>query len=131
MASIRDPLQVFGNHLPHPLGAFREDLKGMPISSPHGSKDLFDELDRDTLLEQIAHGVDKDPAWAFPGKGFANLLRHQSQIKSLLVGVIWDPAPSFGKNLGIAVLAASAYFGAPSYRVPSGVGPFDGTVVAQ
>ena len=46
----------------------------------------------------------------------------------MFVGMTFDPAKSFGKRFGIAMLAAGAKLDASTDGIPGGVGPFDGRV---
>lgn len=60
-----------------------------------------------------------------------NLLGDQSKIEPLFVGVPRNPTPTLRKDLGVAVLAPGAYLLATPNRVPGGVCPLNGAVIAQ
>ena len=48
------------------LRSFCQDLELVPVCPTDDAKDLTNELQGDLLMEEIAHGVDKDHLWLLP-----------------------------------------------------------------
>src|ERR1019366_5738987 len=97
----------------------------MPIRGGHHARNGFGVVVRNSRLKQIAQRVYKNQLGRPPGKRLSELLRHQPQIKPLLIRMPLNPAKPLRKRLGIAVLAAGADLDTAANGVPRGVGPFD------
>src|SRR5262245_37404929 len=82
-------------------------------------------MERHAFMEQIAHRVDEDHSRSAPGQRLPHLLRHESKVESLLVGMARHAAKAFGEGFGVTVLAAWTDRRAAANRVPGGVCPFD------
>src|ERR1700730_17433695 len=97
----------------------------MPVGLFHRVKDRVDERLRHFFVEQVAHGIDKDAPRLTPAQRLAQALGPQRQIKAILERMAGYPAKPFGETLRITEVATARDFGAPGYRVPSRVRPFD------
>ena len=116
---------VLGHELPHSVGSLGEHLVNVPVGQTHDSQDLGDESRGDTRLEEITHRIDEDGSRSPPGEGLEELLGHEADVESLLVGVAGNPAPSLCERLRVAVLAAGTHLRAAPDGVPRCVSPFD------
>ncbi len=56
---------------------------------------------------------------------FAEFLRDQAQVEALFVGMSFHPSKALRKRFRVAVLASGADLGAPTDRIPGGIGPLD------
>jgi hypothetical protein len=124
--NAREPIKLAGQEITHSLVPLREHLICVPIRAPHDAAYRGDILGRHAFLKKVAHRIDEDPLRRLPPQGFVEFLRNESEVKALLVWMAGHSPKTFGKNLGITVLAARAYLGAPADGIPSGVGPFYG-----
>jgi hypothetical protein len=124
--NAREPIKLAGQEITHSLVPLREHLICVPIRALHDSAYRSDVLGRYTFLKEIAHRVNEHPLWRSPSQWLVQFLGNYSQVKALFVRMAPNSTKSFGKSLGITVLAARAYLGAPADGIPSGVGPFYG-----
>src|SRR5947207_10992271 len=106
--------------LRQPLMAFGQDLECVMTSLSHHPEDALDVLERDVLVEEIAHRVDEDHPRALPLQWVAESARPQAKVEALLVRVPLDPAPALSERLGVAVRAAGGYLRATGHGVPGG-----------
>ena len=120
---IRPKTQPPTKQIPRPPRPLRQNLIGVPIRRDHHVRNRRRIRIRHSVLKQIAHRIDEHQLGGAPGKRLRQLLRHQPQIKPLLVRMSLDPAKPLRKRFGIAVLAAGADFDAAPDGVPGGVGP--------
>ena len=98
----------------------------MPIRPIHYVKYAGYELERNILVEEVAHAVDEDGLRLFPGHGQFEGVLVQGQLEGIpVVGGAHGLQP-FRHAFGIAVLAAGADLGASGEWVPSGFGPLYG-----
>jgi hypothetical protein len=74
--------------------------------------------ERDLLVEEIAHAIHEDRAGLLPGKGKLEAIRPEAKVEALLVGMAWNPTPSFRERLSVAVLAPGADLIAARHGVP-------------
>src|SRR5713226_915097 len=114
---IEQPAQAFG--------ALGKDLIGVPVGGDHDFSGSSDVFLRHVFMEEVAHGIDKNHLGSAPAKRLSELLRHQSQIESLFVGMAFNPAEAFRESLRVAMLAAVADLGAAAHGVPGCVGPLN------
>ena len=117
--------------IPHERTALREHLESVPVGFFHGVEYAVDEWRRNVLVEQVAHGIDEDLPRSFPCQRLFHSFRAQCQIEALLVWVPRHPSEPFRETLSVAIGAPLGNFGAPGYRIPGGVSPFDAGVVAH
>ena len=117
--------------LQQPLRPLRQHLIRVPIRRRHHARNGLRIIVRHSRLEQIAHRVHEHQLGRAPSKRLRQLLRHQPQIKPLLIRMSLDPAKPLRKRLGIAVLAPGADLDATADRVPGCVGPFNGGLKAH
>src|ERR1035438_6812332 len=103
----------------------------MPLGSDHHRRDCFNVLIRNSVVKEVAHGVDEDHFGCLPAQRLGELFRYQAKIEALLVGMAGDAAKTLGEHFGVAVLASGAYFCATAYGVPGCVGPFDCGVLSH
>lgn len=111
--------------VPQTLGAFCEDLIGVPRTSCHDLRHLFDVIVGNADMEQVAHRVYEDALGLGEPERFAELFGNQSEVESLFKGTPRNAPEPFRKSLGVAVGAAGADFGAAPHRVPSCVRPLN------
>jgi len=102
-----------------------QDLKLVPVTLLHDREDFLNELNRNVLVEEIAHGVDEDAARLAPTKGEAQSLRPELKVESLFVGMTGRATKAFSKGFRVAVGTTWADFAAASNRVPRRVRPFN------
>ena len=105
--------------------ALGQHLERVSVGVSHDPADRCDVRGRDGFVEQVAHGVDENPAGAPPRQRLVELLRHQAEVETLLERMSGDPAEAFGECLRVTVCAAGADLGATANRVPGGVGPLN------
>src|ERR1039458_4002608 len=110
---------------------FVSTLIGVPIRRRQHPRDGLRIVIRHSRLKQIAHRIDKHQLGRPPGKRLRQLLRHQPQIKPLLIRMPLDPAKPLSKRLGVAVLATRANLDTATDGVPGCVGPFDMRIEAH
>ena len=110
----------------HESAAFGENLVDMPVSLFHHVEHTVNVTPRYSLVEQVAHGVNKYLTGAAPTKRLYQTLLSQRKVKPHFKGMTSNATETLGKPLRIAVVAAAGDFGAPSNGIPSRVGPFDG-----
>jgi len=72
-------------------------------------------------MEEVTHGIDKNPGWFFPMPRSLEPVRMNGKIKSVHEAVL-EPA---GYCLDVAMLAAGTNFVAPSSRIPAKLSPLD------
>jgi hypothetical protein len=77
------------------------------------------------MVEEVAHGVDKDHSWFLPLQRFRKLLWNKTDVEALFEGVSRDSAKSLSKSLRIAIFAASADLATAAHRVPRCIRPLD------
>src|SRR5271157_5498043 len=111
--------------LPHSGGSLCKHLKRVPVGLNHHIHNGSNVFVRNSIMEQVAHGVDEHPSWRTPSQWFFQLLRHKTKVKALFVGMAFDATKPFSKYSGIAMHAAGTDFGAASNRVPRCVSPLD------
>lgn len=119
--------------LAHPPRSFRKHLIDVPGSGVHCREHPIDELERDQLVEEVAHGVDEDVPVMPP---MQRLVKAFGVENNVLPGIRFRPwllAPAVAQTqgLGIAVLAAGRQVRAARDRVPRRVGPLDPALVAH
>jgi len=96
----------------------------MLLGAGHYVKNSLYELERDILVEQITHGVDKNHLWFLPfERSFEHVgvKRNLEPISVLCHSHCMQP-PSHPS--GITVVTPGAYGATAGNRVPRGVGPF-------
>src|SRR6185295_7471460 len=98
----------------------------MPGSAFHDLEDVVDEALRYLLVEQVAHRIDEDPPWLSPAERSVEKVGLKGGSKALAIPGLAHGLKTFRHSFGVAELAARAHLGASGYRVPGGVGPFDG-----
>lgn len=98
----------------------------MPVGRDHHLRNGQDVFVGDSVMKQIAHGVDENHFGISPTERLRELFGHESQVEALLVGMPLDAAKTLCERLGITVFAARADFRAAAHRVPGCVCPFDG-----
>jgi hypothetical protein len=123
--SVGREFERASKHVFQPLPSLGEHLERVPPRENHYADDPFNIFLGDLVMEQIAHGVDKDHSRLFPLQGLGKLFRNNANIEAFLEGVSCDSAKTLSKAFCIAILAACADFGAAPHRVPRCVGPFD------
>ena len=117
--------EVGGEELLEAVGAFGEDLVGVPVGPKHDGGDGRDVLVGHGVLEEVAHAVDEHRARGWPLKWFEELSWDEPWVKAVLVGVAWHVAEAFGEGFCVAVFASGADLHAATNGVPGGVRPFD------
>ena len=117
--------EVGGEELLEAVGAFGEDLVGVPVGPKHDGGDGRDVLVGHGVLEEIAHAVDEHRARGWPLEWFEELSWDEPWVKAVLVGVAWHVAEAFGEGFCVAVFASGADLHAATNGVPGGVRPFD------
>src|SRR4051794_40661972 len=125
VAQIRGEAQLAPQEVAQACRSLRQHLVLMPICSRHHASDRDDVIVWHTLMEQIAHRVNKDAAGLTPSKGLGEFFRHETEIETELIGMIRYAAKPFRKRLRITVRASRADLGAAPHRVPRGVRPLD------
>ncbi len=125
MASLCGEIEFGFEQGTKPLRALREDLIGVPIGGKHYMRNRGNKTIRDLFVEKVAHGIDKNHAGRSPTQRFAKFLRHQPKVETLFKGMAAHAPKTFGKRLGVAMLASRADFRATSHRVPRRVRPLD------
>src|SRR5207245_184922 len=100
-------------------------LVGMPVRFDHYADHILYIRVWNFRLEEIAHAIDKDRAWARPLERLRQFFRHSAEIKALFIGMPGDAAETLGKGFGIAVLAARTDLGASPQWIPGCVSPLD------
>ena len=94
------------------FGALGQDLVGVPVGLLHDAADGEDIVKRHVLVEEVAHGVDEDPARLGPEEGLGQLVGDEAEVEALLVGMAGHAAKALGEGLGVAMGAAGADLGA-------------------
>src|SRR5258706_3883541 len=107
----------------HEGRAFCEYLKCVPRRAFHSIEHAINEILGNVLVEEIAHGIHKDHAARAPPERLIQPLRTKCKVETCLEWMTWTAAKSFGKALGITVIASGTDLRAASDRVPGGVGP--------
>ena len=97
----------------------------MPISRAHDSRDLTNEIIGHPGMEEVAHGIYKNPATGGPLERFCEFLGNQAEIETLFERMAGNSPESFGKSFRVAVFTARTYLGTSANGVPGGVGPFN------
>ena len=128
---ISHPAKLTRQQLTHPSIALGEDLEHVPVGSTHDVADVRDEVGRDLIVEQVAHGIDEDLSRAFPVQRWFQLLGYESQIEAALKGVSGYATEALSEHLRLAELAARAHSRAAPDRVPGRVRPLNGRPVAH
>ena len=105
----------------------REYLERVLFGRGHDLEDALDVLERDPLVEHVAHAVHEDHPRSAPTE---RLLEPVLVEDDVLCRVYREPrllrAPeSQADRFRIAVCAARAHLGASRYRIPGGLGPLD------
>src|ERR1700722_4471745 len=111
------------------LVALSENLERVVVRPAHHIKDPLDVVQRHVLVEEITHRVHEDHPWTRPSHRLLQTLRPEAQVEPLLVRVAWNPAPSLGKRLGIAVGTAWRHRVTARDRVPCRLGPLNRAVI--
>ena len=109
----------------HPFCPFCQYLIGMPVRYVHDTSYRDDVVIWDGLLKQVTHGVHKDHFGLRPSERIIELFWHETNIKSLFVGVTGNATKAFRKSLSIAVFTTGADFQTPSNGIPRGIGPLN------
>jgi len=117
--------QTCGHETTKSLRALCQNLISVPVCADHHPDDRLYVFIGHTGVEQVAHGVDEHKPGRAPTEWLRQLFGNQAQVKTLFIGMPRDPSKSFGKPLGIAVLAAGTYPRAAADRVPRCVSPLD------
>ena len=107
------------------IGAFGQDLVGVPGSVQHHFGYRGYVFVGDRVLEKVAHAVYEDAFWGAPAERFEEFGGDEAGVEAVFVGVVGDAPESLGEGFGVAVFAAGGYFDAAPERVPGGVGPLD------
>src|ERR1700722_20157721 len=81
--------------------ALGEYLEGMPVRPFHGVEHLVDEGPRHLFMEEVAHRIDEDAPWRFPGQGLDKPRRSQREIEAIPERMVPHAAEAFGKALGV------------------------------
>lgn len=115
------PRRQLGGKLGEPLVPLGQHLVDMPGRFPHHLEDLLQKVERHFLVEEVAHGVDKDQARLSPPARLIQALRVQGELKSMreVIGKALRDA------LSVAMFAARAHFCAARGRVPRFFRPFN------
>jgi hypothetical protein len=97
----------------------------MPVSFHHHIHDGLNEAIRDSLMEEVRHGIYEDSLRSVPAEGLVELFGNESKVEALLVWVSLHSSEPFCKRLRVTVLASGTDLGTPTNRVPRRVGPLD------
>ena len=95
----------------------------MPVRAEHDGGDGSDVLVRHSVLEQVAHAIDKHDARGWPLEWFEKLCWDKPGVKAVLVGVAWHVAEAFGESFCVTVFASGADLHATTNGVPRGIRP--------
>jgi len=87
------------------LRPFCQDLKGVPLRGGHDLRDGDNVFVGNLVVEEIAHGIDKDHLRSAPAQRLPEFSRNEAKIKSLLIGMAFDAAKALGERLGVATFA--------------------------
>lgn len=113
------------------ISTLGQNLVGMPIRSRHHTRHLDDVFVGNVLVKQVAHGVHENHPGRSPTQWIAELFQHDAQIKAKLKWMAGNAAPTFGKRLGVTVLAAGANLGTATNWIPCRIRPLDFRFVAH
>ena len=95
------------------------------VGALHHLEDARDVVERDALVEEVAHRVDEDHPRLAPRERQLQPLGPEAQVEALLVGVTGHAAEPLRERLGVAVRAAGRHLVAARDRVPRRVRPLD------
>ncbi len=104
--------------------SFRQHLELMPRCLIHCFEDLQDEVLRHVLVEEVAHGIDKDAFRLFPAQRQVNSISPKPKVKALLVWVSGHAAEALSKRFSVTVSATWTDFCTTGDRIPSSIRPF-------
>lgn len=90
----------------------------MPVSLPHNLEDFGDELEGHTLVEEIAHRVDKDALRLFPFEGSLQEMLVKRQPEAVAIIRLPHRLQPNRHPLRIAMLAPGTDLRAAGYRIP-------------
>jgi len=107
------------------LCSLGEDLENVPVRLSHDLECLMNEVFRYSLVEEVAHAVDKNPPRLCPPKRKRELVRMEGYGKSISVARVAHRLKPSCQALGIAVFAPWADLRAPGDRVPGSIRPLD------
>ncbi|MDQ5894849.1 MAG: Response regulator [Actinomycetota bacterium] len=122
--NVRMPFE-FGCQLSESILSLGKDLEHVMVRLPHHRENLLDVVERNPLMEEIAHRVDEDDPWSLPLQRLVQAVRPKAQIEALFVGVPWDTPPTFSERFGVAVGTTRRDLGAPRNGIPRRLSPFD------
>src|SRR5947207_2212319 len=103
----------------------------MPVRLLHDFGNLNYVLSRNTLVEQVAHAVDKHHPRPAPTQGLTEFFRHQPQVETLFIRMSRHISESFRERFGVTMSASRADLGAAANRIPGGIRPFNGRALTH
>src|SRR6266571_1184983 len=113
------------------FGALGQNLECVPIRGGHHPRHGFNIVIGHTLVEQVTHRVYKNLFRSSPLQRLRQLVRHETQIKALLVWMLRDSPESLCECASITMSAARTDLCAPSNRIPGSVCPLNFGVVTH
>ncbi len=135
LASLKDPTisdaKATTEALAHPtyrqhLRSLGEDLEPVPCGAIHDIEHPEDEVQRDPLMKQVAHGVDEDGLRCLPGQRQRQSVLVYRQVEPGRIVRLPHGLEAFGHAFSIAVLAPGADLGAAGDGIPGRFRPFYG-----
>ena len=118
-------VQLRGQEHLEALCSFREDLVSVPVRAEHHCCHGLDVPVWNRILKEVAHAIDKHGSRRPPTQGFEKLVRDESWVEAVAVGVCGDAPESLSEGFGIAVLTSGADLGAAADRIPCRFRPLD------
>ncbi len=116
---------VIGAEGGHPLRSLCKYLESMPWCLQHDLKNCLDEAVRDSLVEQITHGVDEEYTGSPPSEWIAESFRVQSDTETILVSLHTHSPQAAGHRLSIAVGAPRRHLTAAGGWIPGQLRPLN------
>ena len=109
----------------HAVRALRKYLVGMPVSFLHHPYDVLDVGVWNSLMEEVAHRIDKDHPRSLPPKRLYKFFGYEPKVKALLIRVPGHPPETLCEGFGVTVGATGTNLGAPAHGIPRRIRPFD------